>query len=97
MSSQFRTALAGAGVLTICVLLSLMKGHHILLTFAFGGIVCGLFSWLQYAKRVAARNNALLQFEEESPYIARRRASSVLEANVYQFPNQWQVSDASGS
>jgi len=97
MASPFRTALAAAGVLTICVSLSMMKGHHLLMTFALGGIACGLWSWLEYARKLAARNNAVLNnVNDDEPYYATRSRMSA-ENNVYQFPSQWQMSDVSGS
>jgi hypothetical protein len=96
MSSQFRTALAAAGVLTICVSLSMMKGHHLLMTFALGGLACGLWSWLEYARKMASRKAIQNDLSEEDYYTTRARMP-VAEANVYQFPAQWQMSDASGS
>ena len=98
MASQFRTALAAAGVLTICVSLMMMKGHHILMTFALGGIACGLWSWLEYARKTAARKAAMNSVSEEDYYTYHRNKMQADNKNVYQFPAaQWQMSDASGS
>lgn len=96
MASQFRTALAAAGVLTICLSLSMMKGHHLLMTFALGGLACGLWSWLEYARKIAAKKTAVLNdVSEEDMYYTRGKMP--MENNVYQFPSQWQMSDVSGS
>ena len=93
MGSQFRTALAGAGVMAICVALSMMKGHHLLMAFAAAGMACGLWSWVNHN-----RKNAVPQITEAKKYLRRARRTAE-ESNVYSFPSQqqWSVSDVSGS
>lgn len=92
MASQLRTALAAAGVLTICVCMALMKGHHLLMTFAAAGIACGIWSWYQHSRQ----KKPAQMFEPRRS--SRRTPSLVEDNNVYPFPTQWQqMSDASGT
>jgi hypothetical protein len=45
MSSLFRTALVGVGVIAVCFAMATLKGHHLLLVFAGASLACGIWSW----------------------------------------------------
>lgn len=95
MSSQFRTALAGFGVIAICLVMASLKWQFLLLALAFAGVFAGILSWRQPSNRL----DSLGFFDEPRRYGRRGRRHG--SDNVLSFPQAgWTttgVSDASGS
>ncbi|MBY0358426.1 MAG: hypothetical protein K2W82_10535 [Candidatus Obscuribacterales bacterium] len=92
MSSQFRTAFAGFGVLAVCLAMASLKWQFLLVGLAFAGIFCGYMNWRQLVGRPEPKEDLFADLDRYERRSRRRRRENVLA-----FPEgSWSVSDASG-